>query len=356
MTSAEPQPSTHAIGFVLIPRFNMMALTATIEPLRVANYISGRELYSWEFLAPDGEPVPASNGMTLATGALSQHARWSSLFVCGSWNSQHYENRELFGWLRRMERRGVAVGAMDIGVYILARAGLLGGYRATIHWYCHRAFAEAFPDVDVSEGLYAIDRNRMTIAGGIAGLDAMLDMVRRDHGDQLALEVADQIMHHPIRDADASQRHALGGRRQIAHPVLRRVIVAMEGHLEEPLAIPDLAVQAGVSQRRLERLFRKHMGNSAIGYYRMLRLELARVLLTHTSMSIRDVSVACGFASLSHFAKSFSDQFGKRPSAYREAWPATETVPIWPGISTSLMEAARSVAGDEVDADEPGMP
>ena len=353
MTSAERQPATFRIGFALIPRFNMMALTATIEPLRIANYISGQPLYEWEFLAPDGDQVTASNGMALPTLPLGREARWASVFVCGSWNSQQYHSREFFGWLRRMERMGVALGAMDIGVYILARAGLLNGYRATIHWYCQRAFAEEFPAVTVGEGLYVIDRGRTTIAGGIAGLDTMLDTVRRDHGDQLALEVADQVMHHPIREADAPQRHALGGHRQIAHPILRRAIVAMEGHLDEPLAIPELAALAGVSQRRLERLFRKHMGTSAIGYYRMLRLELARVLLTHTTMSIRDVSVACGFASLSHFAKSFAGQFGKRPSAYREAWPATETVPIWPGISTSLMEAARSVAGDEVSPDDP---
>jgi AraC family carnitine catabolism transcriptional activator len=348
MESAAQQPSSTAIGFVLIPRFNMMALTATIEPLRIANYISGRSLYSWAFLSPDGERVMASNGMALDTCPVGPDASWASVFVCGSWNAQHYDNRDLLAWLRRMERLGVAIGAMDVGVYILARAGLLDGCRATIHWYCQRAFAEEFPKVEVSERLYVVDRNRTTIAGGIAGLDAMLDKVRREHGDQLALEVADQVMHHPIREGDAPQRHALGGRRQIAHPVLRKAIEAMEGRLDEPLAIPDLAAIAGVSQRRLERLFRKHMGTSAIGYYRMLRLELARVLLTHTSMSIRDISVACGFASLSHFAKSFASLFGKRPSAYREAWPETETVPIWPGISTSLMEAARSVAGDDV--------
>jgi len=352
MARLEHQPPTTKIAFVLIPRFNMMALTATIEPLRVANYISGRSLYEWTFLSPDGGRVTASNGMALDTCPIGRDASWNWVFMCGSWNSQDYENRELVAWLRRQERLGVALGAMDIGVYILARAGLMDGCRATIHWYCQRAFAEEFPAIEVGEGLYALDRNRMTIAGGVAGLDAMLDRVRREHGDQLALEVADQVMHHPIREADAPQRHALGGRRQIAHPVLRRVIEAMEGQLDEPLSIPELAAVGGVSQRRLERLFRKHMGTSAVGYYRMLRLELARVLLTHTKMSIRDISVACGFTSLSHFAKSFAGLFGKRPSAYREAWPSDETVPIWPGISTSLMEAARSVAGDEVATDE----
>jgi transcriptional regulator GlxA family with amidase domain len=127
MTSAERHAETFTIGFVLIPRFNMMALTATIEPLRIANYISGRALYAWSFVSPDAAPVTASNGMTLETGPLGREPRWSSVFVCGSWNSQHYRNRELFGWLRRLERIGVSVGAMDAGVYILARAGLLGG-------------------------------------------------------------------------------------------------------------------------------------------------------------------------------------------------------------------------------------
>jgi len=230
----------------------------------------------------------------------------------------------------------VALGAMDIGTWILARAGLLDGHRATIHWYCRTAFAEDFPAVELAEQLYVVDRNRTTIAGGIAGLDAMLQDVREHHGDRLALEVADQVMHHPVREATAPQRTALGGRSEVAHPVLRRAVALMEENLEEPLAIPLIARRLKVSQRKLERLFRTHTGASAVGHYRMLRLELARVMLTHTALPVRDVALACGFSSLSHFAKSFGAQFGKRPRDYREAWPDDASVPQWPGMTASL--------------------
>jgi len=333
-------PAPRQLGFVLIPRFNMTALTATLEPLRIANYISGRPLYAWRFLSPGGQTMTASNGMELGTAPLPRTSDLDAAFVCGSWNAQHHEDAALLGWLRRQDRAGVALGAMDIGTWILARAGLLDGHRATIHWYAIHAFAEAFPAITVSEQLFVTDRNRTTIAGGIAGLDAMLADVRARHGDQLALEIADQVMHHPVREATAPQRTALGGRREVAHPLLRRAVAMMEQHLEEPLAIPVIAARLKVSQRKLERLFRAHTGTSAVGHYRMLRLELARVMLTHTALPVRDVALACGFSSLSHFAKSFSAQFGKRPRDYREAWPDDASVPLWPGVTAGLMERA----------------
>lgn len=324
------------LAFVLIPRFNMTALVATIEPLRIANYMSGRPLYEWRFLSTAGETVTASNGMALATQPLPRGGGLDMAIICGSWNAQHHDDPALAAWLRRQDRSGTALGAMDLGTWILARAGLLDGHRAAIHWYCLQPFVEAFPGVAAKEQLFVAERNRLTIAGGIAGLDAMIADIRERHGDQLALEVADQVMHHPVREATAAQRTALGGRREVAHPVLRRAVRLMEENLEEPLPIPRIAQQLGVSQRKLERLFRAHTGTSAVGHYRMLRLELARVMLTHTARPVRDVALACGFSSLSHFAKSFAAQFGTRPRDYREAWPEGASVPIWPGVTAAL--------------------
>lgn len=329
-------PTTHRIAFALIPRFNMTALVATIEPLRIANYMSARPLYEWRFLSTGGDMVTASNGMTLATQPLPRSPALDMAIVCGSWNAQHHDDPKLAAWLRRLDRSGVALGAMDLGTWVLARAGLLDGHRAAIHWYCLQPFVEAYPEVGASEQLFVAERNRLTIAGGIAGLDAMLQDVRARHGDRLALEVADQVMHHPVREATAPQRTALGGHREVAHPVLRRAVRLMEENLEEPLAIPEIARRLKVSQRKLERLFRAHTGASAVGHYRMLRLELARVMLTHTGLPVRDIALACGFSSLSHFAKSFAAQFGTRPRDYREAWPEGASVPTWPGVSARL--------------------
>ena len=331
------------IGFVVLPRFNMMALTTTLEPLRVANYITTDELYSWSFLSPDGGPVTASNGMALETRSVDsmKAQRWDAVFICGSWNSETYDNPDLFAWLRRMDRKGVVLGSMDIGAYVLARAQLLSGYRATTHWYCVRAFAEQYPNTLVEEQLFVVDRTRMTSAGGTAGLDMMLHEIDRHHGRQLALEVADMILHYPVREPDAPQRQALGGKQKSLHPAVREAVSLMESNLEDHLTVPAIAEAVGVSQRKLERLFAKYMGCSVISFYQLLRLQFARVLLTNTAMSVREVSVACGFSSLSYFSKLFGLHFGKRPREYREAWPELEPAPIWPGTTISLIEAAK---------------
>ena len=143
MAAQYSDATPYRIAFFLIPRFNMMALSATLEPIRVANYITGRELYEWQFLSIDGGMVTASNGMELNTDALTDTGgKWRAIFVCGSWDSEHFENAHLFAWLRRMDRFGIRLGAMDIGTYILARAKLLSGYRVAVLWYCIQAFQE----------------------------------------------------------------------------------------------------------------------------------------------------------------------------------------------------------------------
>lgn len=336
--------------FVLIPRFNMMALTGALEPLRVANYLCGRALYDWVLASPDGGRVVASNGMALDTSPLpGDDRRLDTIFVCGSWDSEHYEHRELFAWLRRHERMGVRVGAMDIGAYILARAGLLAGRRVAVLWYCIRAFSEAYPDVEAEERLFISDDRRITIAGGTAGMDAMLGDISERFDPQLAREVADHVLHYPVRTTDSAQRNAVGGQQEIIHPVVRAAIHLMENHVEEPLSVPEVADQVQVNQRKLERLFHKYVGRSAIGYYRVLRLQHALVLLTNTDLSIREISVACGYSSLSHFAKSFVAQYNKRPRDCRDAWPDGDPAPVWPGLSTSLNDlrpTADSVSQD----------
>jgi len=328
---------TVRFAFVLIPRFNMMALTAALEPLRVANYLCGRKLYDWTFLSPEGGRIAASNGMAMDTDPLPEDdRRLDTIFVCGSWDSEHYEHREMFAWLRRHTRMGVRLGSMDLGVYILARAGLLSGHRVAVLWYCIRAFSEAYPDTEAEECLFVADGNRITIAGGTAGMDAMLHDIEQRFDPQLALEVADHVLHYPVRPQESAQRNKVSGQKEVVHSVVRSAIHLMEKHVEEPLSIPEVAQAVQVSQRKLERLFHKYIGRSAIGYYRVLRLQHARVLLTNTELSIREISVACGYSSLSHFAKSFSAQYGKRPRDCRDAWPDGDPAPIWPGLSTSL--------------------
>ena len=118
----------------------------------------------------------------------------------------------------------------------------------------------------------------------------------------------------------------------------------MERNIEEPLSVPQIAAQVGISQRQLERLFRRFMGCSAVQFNQLLRLQYARVLLTSTQLSIREVSAACGFNSMSYFSQAFTKCFEKRPSDYRQAWPDNEPAPEWPGTVFSFIEKSRAMA------------
>jgi transcriptional regulator GlxA family with amidase domain len=92
----------------------------------------------------------------------------------------------------------------------------------------------------------------------------------------------------------------------------------MEEQSEDPLTIPALAERAGTSERHLERLFAAKLGERPAGFYRRLRLEKAERLLTYSAMPVREVSVACGFSSLSDFSRAFRSRYGKPPTALRK--------------------------------------
>ncbi len=343
MANQEAGEPPSRLAFVLIPRFNMLALTAAIEPLRMANYFTPHPLYCWEWLSIDGRRVTASNGLSVDTRAIgAADDSFDLVFVCGSWDAERFDNQKLFKWLRNQDRKGATLGAMDIGAYLLARAGLLAGRQATIHWSFIAAFAEQFPEVSVREQLYTVDKKRMTCAGGTASLDLMLHEIARRHGQQLAMSIADIIMHYPVKPAEASQRHTLGSAEPDLHPKVRAAIALMEENFDDPPGVPEIAKAIGVSQRQLERLVRKSMGCSVVRLNQVLRLQYARVLLTNTEMSVREVSAACGFNGMSYFARAFVSCFGRKPSEYRQAWPQSDPTPRWPG---SVMSSVATKAG-----------
>jgi transcriptional regulator GlxA family with amidase domain len=307
-----------AIGFFLVPKFSMLAFSSALEPLRVANLISGRALFGWRVYSRDGAPVEASNGMAvLAEGSIADRPRLSTMFVCASHQPQARLDSATLGWFRRLAVAGTTLGALDTGAWLLARAGLLDGYRATVHWEWRDAFAEDFPKVDCRASLFENDRSRLTCAGGTAALDMMLHLIGLRFGHDLAVDISEQFIHERIRPAEDAQRMALGRRLGLADPKLEAVIAAMEDNLEEPLPSAGLARVAGVSERQLERLFRRALGCTPTRYYLDLRLRRARILLGQTRLPVREVALACGFATPAHFSRAYRDHFGHPPREER---------------------------------------
>lgn len=314
-----------SFAFLLVPEFSMMPVAAAIEPLRIANRLAEQSLYDWNMFSTDGVAVAASNGFTIAcSGGLDEIDERAVVIICGGLNVQAHTSRKMINFLRKAARRGAAIGSLCTASHVMASAGLLDGYTCTIHWENMPAFAEDFPDVKVTGSLFEIDRDRFTCAGGTASIDMMLALIAAQHGAELAADVAEQVLHSPIRHHSEHQRMSLPARIGARHPKLVGIIEQMEGNLEEPLSPSILAKQAGLSTRQLERLFRRYLDRSPKRYYLELRLKKARLLLLQTNMSVINVALACGFSSPSHFSKCYRAFYGRTP--YRERGiPAMDT-------------------------------
>lgn len=306
------------VGLILVTKFSMIAFASAVEALRHANYVGDRPVFEFFTYSVDGQPVVASNGMYLQVDhPLDDANKLDMIFVCSGLDVHLYADRGILKNLRRLSTHGVQVGAICTGTYILAKSGLLGGYRCTIHWENLSSFAEEFPDIEIIAELYEVDRSRYTCAGGTAAIDMMLHLITSHAGHKVAAAVADQMIHHRIREGSEGQRMALRARLGVSHPKLLAVISEMEENLEMPLNCGDLASNVGLSTRQLERLFRKYLDQAPTRYYLKLRLDRARYMLLQTSMPILDVALACGFVSASHFSKCYREYFKRTPSEER---------------------------------------
>lgn len=320
MFSKDAQKEPKVIGFLIVPEFSMMAFTSSIEPLRAANRLSGRTLYSWKVLSLNGETVLASNGVGVtADASLTDKPALDTLVVCAGLQASAYCTPPLLGILRDYARTGATIGSVCTGSHLLARAGLLDGHRCTIHWEDVEGFAENFPDLDITATLFEIDRNRYTCSGGTAPLDMMIFGIAADHGRELAINVAEQLLHNFVRVPHDTQRMPIKHRTGLNQPKLLAAIAHMEAYIETPVSISSIAEATQVSARQLERLFRVKLGKTPTRYYLEIRLNRAKLLLMQTTMPIIQVAVATGFTSASHFSKAYKELFGQSPSAEREA-------------------------------------
>jgi AraC family transcriptional regulator, glycine betaine-responsive activator len=303
--------------FLLLDRFSMLCFASAIEPLRIANRLLGRKAYTWALAGEGGQTATCSNGAVFALDmGLEDIDREDVVLVCGGMDVQEATTRGVVNWLRKVARHGVTIGGMCTGSHAVAKAGLLDGRRATIHWENQDSFAEEFDEVVLTKSVFVIDGNRLSTAGGTSSIDLMLTLIADDHGEELANTVADQLIYSTIRTDQDTQRLSIPTRIGVRHPKLSQVIQIMEQNIEEPISPASLARTVGMSTRQLERLFRRYLNRSPKRYYMELRLSKARNLLMQTDMSVINVALACGFTSPSHFSKCYRAHYDTTP--YRE--------------------------------------
>lgn len=315
------QAGEREIGFYLPDTFALLPFVSALEPLRAANRISGRALYSWRLLGTGSEQAFANNAMPIALdGSITDtnQAKLSRLIVCGPHEPHQYEHPKALRALRQWAQRGTQIGSLDSGSHLLAKADLIKQRRCTIHWENLPGFREAFPGVNVTSELFEIDDDLFTCAGGTAALDMMLALIKQDHGKLLASQLAELFISSGNRQATDQQRRSIVERSGIYHPGLVTCIELMESNVEQPLGTSELADMINVSSRQLERLFRTYLHTTPTLYYQQLRLKAGYELLRQTTMSVLEVASATGFSSSDYFSRRFRVQFGISPTQARK--------------------------------------
>jgi transcriptional regulator GlxA family with amidase domain len=312
-----PSPEPLSLALLVLPQASILEVASTLDPMRCANRHLGHQAYHWRVVSPDGGPVPLTCGIELpSSGPLAAAEGAEALVVIAGFRQAEVATRPLIQDLRRMASRFKMIGGIDAGPWVLARAGLLSGYRATVHWEDFEDLAAAHPDISLATDRYVIDRNRFTAGGAAPAADLMLHLITSRHGAGIARQVAGSFL-TTAQEGSAPQIAAprLASR---LDPRVAQAITHMETHLDSPRSVPLTAKALGLSPRRLETLFQSALGESPAAYALGLRLAAARRLITDTHHPMADIALRTGFSSASSLSRAFKRRFAMAPSHLRK--------------------------------------
>ncbi|MDU8913108.1 GlxA family transcriptional regulator [Aestuariicoccus sp. MJ-SS9] len=300
------------IAFLLLPRFSNLCLSNCLEPLRAANSFLSAPHYRWQFLSVDGGVVRSSSDMPVQPGAgLADMAPVSRLYIISSYEHLAHDTAALRRALRRASARSGMVLGLDSGAWLMAAAGLLDGRQATIHWDLLEAFDERFHRVQAQRQSYVRDGDRVTCGGAMAAFDLTRDMIRRDLGPAITLDV--EGLFRPRAPApDVPQ----------GDPLVARMVARMRARIEDPQPLPQLARDLGTTPRTLARRVQAATGQSPSALYRHLRLTAARQMIETGAASVTEVALRCGYEDPTALTRAFKARFGQSPQALRRTMAA----------------------------------
>ncbi|WP_420583910.1 GlxA family transcriptional regulator [Ruegeria sp.] len=312
-----------SIGFLLLPGFPMACLSSVIEPLRAANEISGRDMFSWTLVSENGARVCSSARIEFdVDAALSDLPQVDFLVILSEPDGVLSDLKAATGKLRYLSRHGTTLCAVSGGVFPLARSGVLDGQTCSVHWLYRTTFEIEFPQIDITDDVIAITDRCCTASGAASAFDLALHMVEATLGSAIMTEVACWFQHSAIRNPDIPQKTPTFQTDDTADHlpnIVSGAIALFSENLAFPLTTREVARQVGVSARHLERSFRQTLGQSPAEYYRQLRLRTARQLVIHTQETLTSIAYAVGYANAAAMSRRYAEQFGSTPRNDRQA-------------------------------------
>lgn len=318
---------TLSVGFVLLPKFTLMALTGFIEALRHAADVRDRSRQihcQWQILSHNRTAVSSSCGIDIApTQPFPKNIPYDYIIVVGGLLSGHkLIEAETIEFVKQAAKQNTSLIGLCTGSFLLARAGLMEGRKCCVSYYHIEDFETEFNNNNirtVADTLYLIDGPRITCAGGLGSVDLAIHLIENHLGTPFAQKSVSQMVFDHVRRASAPQpRFNADWFSNVQNSTVKRAILLMELHMAEPISMELLCSKLAISVKTLERLFKKEVDMSPVSYYRTIRLDVARRMLEDSDNSIMGIALDCGFGDLSYFGRCFRKKYGVSPRSYRK--------------------------------------
>jgi transcriptional regulator GlxA family with amidase domain len=310
-----------SVGFILAPNFTLLAFSAFVDTLRLAadEGDRSRPIYcAWFVLSDNMRPVRSSSGVSVNPDSeLRDPKEFDLIVVVGGTLSTASVSQELGSYLRRADQAGTPLAGICTGSFVLARLGLMRERKCCISWFHRDDFFAQFPDIEASsDGLYIVDDNRLTCAGGTSVVHLAAHLVKQYCGEAAAQKALRIMIEQPTLPAQFPQPQPLQTP-QTRNRYVRKAMLMMERNMETPVSLEFVALHVGLSLRQLQRLFMAETGISPSAFAMRIRLVHAHNRLLHSDDKVTDIALECGFVNRSHFALSFRLEYGLSPSALR---------------------------------------
>jgi len=315
--------ASRRVVVVVVPPIDELDLVGPLEVFKSVNRLAGRTIYTVEVVTSADRLSVEGEGGVLTFVARHHFKKVegvcdSVLLVCGL-ATRSVRDTVLSAWLNKMAGKTRRLGAVCVGAFLLAEAGLLDGRRATSHWKFGRELAKRYPRVRVEhDPLWVKDGNIYTSAGISAGIDLALAWVEEDCGAGLAHEAARELVLFLRRPGGQPQVSVSLASQASEMTGIRELQIWIAEHLEARLSVEDLADRMSMSVRNFERVFTREVGTTPSQYVLQMRVEAARRQLERTDRGLKKVASAVGFGSMDVMRRAFVRLLGITPSRYRE--------------------------------------
>lgn len=318
------------VGFLLTPRFTLVAFAGFVDALRLAadeGDRSRQRLCTWQILGHEDASVMSSCGASVkATAPMESPQSFDCLVVVGGLlHGGQQVPRGMQAFLREAAARGVKLIGLCTGSFVLARAGLLDGHLACVSWFHREEFAAEFPQCRVvSNQMFVVDRERLTCAGGTSVVHLAAYLIERAIGRASAVKALRIMIEQQPMPSRTLQPEAVLSQRS-TDTVVHKAMLLLEQQLQSPASIDDICEPLGIGRRQLERRFQSDVGLSPALYRQKLRVQRAQWLLQHTDLDVMEVGLECGFQDGGNFARVIRRQLGASPREVRGAAKAAST-------------------------------